>query len=167
LLGDSDKIRTERKKSRASKSKYTGVGSDESGFGGSGKKYGGFGSEDLSYGSYSGQVYGIHTTSHLPVQKAANPGKATAVDFRPGDIPAEVTFKTDLQGPNNTKNMTNSMTAEPELPPNEVLFLVDRPPRRKRRLLRRPRRRKSIYSVSMMMGHLRQRQRLLLSVLRR
>jgi hypothetical protein len=63
LLGDSDKIRTERKKSRASKSKYTGVGSDEGGFGGSGKKYGGFGSEDLSYGSYSGQVYGITSAS--------------------------------------------------------------------------------------------------------
>jgi hypothetical protein len=75
LLGDSDKIRTERKKSRASKTKYTGVGSDESGFGGSGKKYGGFGSEDLSYGSYSGQVYGTHTPPHLRVQEWANGGR--------------------------------------------------------------------------------------------
>jgi epsin len=59
LLSDSEKIRTERRKAKQSKTKYTGVGSDEAGFGGSGKKYGGFGSEDLSYGSYSGQVYGI------------------------------------------------------------------------------------------------------------
>jgi epsin len=58
LLSDSEKIRVERRKSKQTKSKYTGVGSDESGFGGSGKKYGGFGSEDLSFGSYSGQVYG-------------------------------------------------------------------------------------------------------------
>ena len=42
LLSDSDKIRTERKKAKAARTKYTGVGSD-----------------DLSYGSYSGQVYGI------------------------------------------------------------------------------------------------------------
>jgi hypothetical protein len=59
LLSDSEKIRAERKKAKAARTKYTGVGSDEGGFGGSGKKYGGFGSEDLSYGSYSGQVYGI------------------------------------------------------------------------------------------------------------
>jgi len=58
LLSDSEKIRAERRKAKQSKSKYTGVGSDEAGFGGTGKKYGGFGSEDLSYGSYSGQVYG-------------------------------------------------------------------------------------------------------------
>lgn len=58
LLSDSEKIRTERRKSKQTKSKYTGVGNDESGFGGSGKKYGGFGSDDLSFGSYSGQVYG-------------------------------------------------------------------------------------------------------------
>jgi hypothetical protein len=60
LLGDSDRIRTERKKAKSTKSKYTGVGSDDSGFGGSGKKYGGFGSDDLQFGSYSGQVYGIY-----------------------------------------------------------------------------------------------------------
>ena len=75
LLGDSDKIRTERKKSRTSKSKYTGVGSDEAGFGGTGKKYGGFGSEDLSYGSYSGQVYGTHTPHFLRIQIGANRGR--------------------------------------------------------------------------------------------
>lgn len=58
LLSDSEKIRAERRKAKTTKSKYTGVGSDEAGFGGTGKKYGGFGSDDLSYGSYSGQVYG-------------------------------------------------------------------------------------------------------------
>ena len=68
LLSDSEKIRTERRKAKQSKSKYTGVGSDEGGFGGSGRKYGGFGSEDLSYGSYSGQVYGMQP---LPFQSSS------------------------------------------------------------------------------------------------
>jgi hypothetical protein len=70
LLSDSEKIRAERRKAKQSKSKYTGVGSDEAGFGGSGKKYGGFGSEDLSYGSYSGQVYGT-TRPPFPFPKSA------------------------------------------------------------------------------------------------
>jgi len=58
LLSDSDKVRGERKKAKQAKSKYTGVGNDDAGFGGTGKKYGGFGSDDLQYGAYSGQVYG-------------------------------------------------------------------------------------------------------------
>ncbi|KAK9474684.1 uncharacterized protein V1510DRAFT_411682 [Dipodascopsis tothii] len=62
LLGDDEKIRTERKKARGAKNKYTGTSSadDGNGFGGTGKKYGGFGSEAASsqYGGYSGGVYG-------------------------------------------------------------------------------------------------------------
>lgn len=59
LLGDVEKIRTERKKARANVSKYSGVGSEEGGFGGSGKKYGGFGSDSMEFGSgYQGQVFG-------------------------------------------------------------------------------------------------------------
>lgn len=72
LLGDVDRIRSERKKARATKNKYTGV---EGGMGmggsfssGSGSRYGGFGSESAGYGGssggardyggYSGGVYG-------------------------------------------------------------------------------------------------------------
>lgn len=71
LLGDVERIRTERKKARASKSKYTGVeGGVGGGFSsGSGGRYGGFGSESAGYGGggggtnanfggYSGGVYG-------------------------------------------------------------------------------------------------------------
>jgi epsin len=65
LLSDSEKVRAERKKAKQAKSKYTGVGSDDGGFGGTGKKYGGFGSDDLQYGAYSGQVYGNHYTVRL------------------------------------------------------------------------------------------------------
>jgi len=63
LLGDVEKIRTERKKARATKNKYTGV---EGGAGLSSGRYGGFGSESAGYGGgsstsfggYSGGVYG-------------------------------------------------------------------------------------------------------------
>ncbi|ATY63558.1 epsin-3 [Cordyceps militaris] len=56
LLGDVERIRTERKKARATKSKYTGVEGGTS-------RYGGFGPESsgggpASYGGYSGGVYG-------------------------------------------------------------------------------------------------------------
>ncbi|KAJ2919212.1 hypothetical protein MD484_g1273, partial [Candolleomyces efflorescens] len=50
LLSDVEKIRSERRKAKANKNKYTGVGSDGGGFGG-GSRYGGFGSDSLSGGS--------------------------------------------------------------------------------------------------------------------
>lgn len=65
LLSDVERIRAERKKSRATRNKYTGV---EGGAGlgggmsssGTGSRYGGFGSEepDRAYGGFSGGVYG-------------------------------------------------------------------------------------------------------------
>ena len=72
LLGDVDRIRTERKKARANRNKFGGVegGSGMGGFSGSGgfsggggsSRFGGFGSESASanadYGGYSGGVYG-------------------------------------------------------------------------------------------------------------
>ncbi|KAI0170008.1 ENTH-domain-containing protein [Hypoxylon sp. FL1284] len=64
LLGDVDRIRSERKKARANKAKYTGVeGGTMSGLSGS-SRYGGFGSESgyggssAGYGGFSGGVYG-------------------------------------------------------------------------------------------------------------
>lgn len=65
LLSDVDRIRSERKKARANKTKYTGVEGGSS-FGGgfsSGSRYGGFGGESAGgasaqYGGYSGGVYG-------------------------------------------------------------------------------------------------------------
>lgn len=77
LLSDVDRIRSERKKARATKNKYGGVeGGGNSGFGSSGfgnmsggfgasagsgnrSRYGGFGSDSAEYGGYgSGEVYG-------------------------------------------------------------------------------------------------------------
>jgi epsin len=71
LLGDVDRIRTERKKARANRNKFGGVeggaglgaggfssGGGFSGGSGSGSRYGGFGSESADYGAYRGEVYG-------------------------------------------------------------------------------------------------------------
>lgn len=63
LLGDVDRIRTERKKARANRNKFGGV---EGGMGlgggfsssGGGSRYGGFGSEQAEYGGHTGGVYG-------------------------------------------------------------------------------------------------------------
>ncbi|KAH9860879.1 hypothetical protein IAQ61_010614 [Plenodomus lingam] len=70
LLGDVDRIRTERKKARANRNKFGGVegGAGLGGFSGSGgfsggsgggsSRYGGFGSEQSDFGGYRGEVYG-------------------------------------------------------------------------------------------------------------
>jgi epsin len=66
LLSDVDKIRTERKKARANRTKYSGYegggglgsGSMGSGSMGGGSRMGGFGSESSGYGQYNGGVYG-------------------------------------------------------------------------------------------------------------
>lgn len=66
LLSDVDRIRSERKKARATRNKYSGV-EGGAGLGGglsSSSRYGGFGSEEAGsggqggYGGYSGGVYG-------------------------------------------------------------------------------------------------------------
>ncbi|KAH7067210.1 hypothetical protein FB567DRAFT_509424 [Paraphoma chrysanthemicola] len=71
LLSDVERIRAERKKSRANRNKFGGVeggaglgggfsgsGGFSSGGGSSGSRYGGFGSESAEYGNYNGGVYG-------------------------------------------------------------------------------------------------------------
>lgn len=60
LLSDVEKIRTERRKAKANKPKYTGVGNDGWNSASSGSRYGGFGSDSFasngggSYGNYDG-----------------------------------------------------------------------------------------------------------------
>ncbi|KAK4691897.1 hypothetical protein P7C70_g9244, partial [Phenoliferia sp. Uapishka_3] len=60
LLSDLDRVRQERRKAKANRNKYTGVGNDGSGGGGpsftsaSGSRYGGFGSDSMDGGSGGG-----------------------------------------------------------------------------------------------------------------
>lgn len=55
LLSDLDRVRQERRKAKAAKNKYVGVGSDGPSFSNpSGSKYGGFGSDSLGYSGGSG-----------------------------------------------------------------------------------------------------------------
>ncbi|UNI23325.1 Epsin-3, clathrin recruitment and traffic between the Golgi and endosome [Purpureocillium takamizusanense] len=70
LLSDVERIRSERKKARATKNKYTGVeggmsfgggfsgGSSSGRFGGFGNESSGYGGSNADYGGYSGGVYG-------------------------------------------------------------------------------------------------------------
>jgi epsin len=64
LLSDVDKIRSERKKARTTRNKYTGVeGGSSFGIGGSGSssRYGGFGSETGGYGgTFGGTTRGVY-----------------------------------------------------------------------------------------------------------
>ena len=60
LLGDVDRIRSERRKAKANKSKYQGTG-NEGGMSfatASGGRYGGFGSESLGHGGGGGSSSG-------------------------------------------------------------------------------------------------------------
>lgn len=55
LLGDLDRVRTERRKAKTNRNKYTGVGNDALSFTAGGSRYGGFGSDSLGGGdSYGG-----------------------------------------------------------------------------------------------------------------
>ncbi|AAW46544.1 hypothetical protein CNL05210 [Cryptococcus deneoformans JEC21] len=60
LLGDVDKIRTERRKARANRNKYQGVGNDGgmSFMSSTGSRYGGFGSDSVGSGSSAGRYGG-------------------------------------------------------------------------------------------------------------
>ncbi|CUA68801.1 ENTH domain-containing protein C794,11c [Schizosaccharomyces pombe 972h-] [Rhizoctonia solani] len=54
LLSDVEKIRSERRKAKANRNKYTGTGSDGLSFASGGGRYGGFGSESLGYSGGGG-----------------------------------------------------------------------------------------------------------------
>jgi epsin len=56
LLSDVDNIRTERRKAKANRHKYTGTGNDAMSFSSGGSRFGGFGSDSFSSGS--GGYYG-------------------------------------------------------------------------------------------------------------
>ncbi|KAF9649779.1 ENTH-domain-containing protein [Thelephora ganbajun] len=69
LLSDVEKIRAERRKAKANKTKYTGVGNEGWGPTSGGSRYGGFGSDSLgsggsgSYGGYDGDDDGNYSGS--------------------------------------------------------------------------------------------------------
>jgi len=61
LLADIEKIRTERRKAKANKHKYTGTGNDGMGMSFGGGRYGGFGNDSLGGGGgYSGNGGGSY-----------------------------------------------------------------------------------------------------------
>lgn len=86
LLSDVDKIRSERKKARQNKAKYSGIGNEPSGFGGTGRKYGGFGSESLEFGGgYEGRVFG--DGGGFDGSNYRGPGYSNDDDFEEYEVP--------------------------------------------------------------------------------
>ncbi|OAA62138.1 epsin-3 [Cordyceps fumosorosea ARSEF 2679] len=139
LLGDVERIRAERKKARATKSKYTGVEGGSS-FGGGfsgGSRYGGFGPESsgggpANYGGYSGGVYGDgggFGGQSSDYQEGGSAGRSDRFEeydeFDEGDRPAPSSTRrarTERAG-------TKKTTPEPAKPkePAVDLFSFDEP----------------------------------------
>ncbi|PNY23902.1 ENTH domain-containing protein [Tolypocladium capitatum] len=143
LLGDVDRIRSERKKARATKNKYTGAEGGMtfgSGFS-SGSRYGGFGNESSGYGSgsgsgstayggYSGGVYGDGGGFGGQASDFQDAGRGSDrfeeydefdEDERPAETPSKATKKMDRAG---VKKTTGEAAKKKE---PEDLFSFDEP----------------------------------------
>lgn len=127
LLGDVERIRSERKKARATKTKYTGV---EGGAfaGGSSSRYGGFGSESAGYGGgFSGGVYGDgggfggQSDDYGESTQGRSDNFEEYDEFEEGDRPARQTRRTER--PAAAKQPEAPKKKEPEVD----LFSFDEP----------------------------------------
>lgn len=143
LLGDVDRIRSERKKARANKAKYTGVEGGAGFGGGSSSRYGGFGSDtggfgssgggggSSTYGGYSGGVYGDGggfggQTDDYRSTQGRNEKFEEYDEFDEGDRPAPAASKVTR---NTTERVGVKKTTEPakKKEPEVDLFSFDEP----------------------------------------
>lgn len=137
LLGDVERIRTERKKARATKNKYTGVEGGGGYGGGSSSRYGGFGPESSGggsamYGGFSGGVYGDgggFGGQSSDYQEGGNGGRSDRFEaydeFEGSDRPAaSSTRRTTTERP-GTKKTTPEVSKPKE--PEVDLFSFDEP----------------------------------------
>ena len=152
LLADVEKIRQERKKAKANRSKYVGTGNDGFSFGGSGGRYGGFGNEGGSYsGDYGSNASGYDRGMTLPFSSRDRHTDVRIKDYSSGggsgsgfrDTPARRSdfeeydagdFETSPRRANasNTTSQTRSSATQskasskaPESAPAPVLNLLD------------------------------------------
>ncbi|KAI0049420.1 ENTH-domain-containing protein [Auriscalpium vulgare] len=84
LLSDVEKIRSERKKAKANRTKYVGTGNDGLSFASGGGRYGGFGSDTGGGGSFSnyGGSYGGSASSYDREYGAGGSGGGGSGGFR-------------------------------------------------------------------------------------
>lgn len=135
LLGDVERIRSERKKARATKNKYTGVeGGTAFGGGFSGaSRYGGFGPESsggpANFGGYSGGVYGDGggfggQSSDYQESSSRNDRFEEYDEFEEGDRPSASSRST-----RRPERAASKKAAEPPKPkePEVDLFSFDEP----------------------------------------
>ncbi|KAF8470914.1 hypothetical protein DFH94DRAFT_637373 [Russula ochroleuca] len=116
LLADVDKIRQERKKAKANRSKYIGTGNDGFSFGGSGGRYGGFGNEGGSYsGDYGSNASGYDRGMILPSSSGGGSSgfrdtPARRSDFEEYDAGDYETSPRRSNAPNATSQTRSSST---------------------------------------------------------
>ena len=107
LLSDVEKIRSERRKAKANRTKYTGVGNDglSLGFESGGGRYGGFGGDSLG-SSYNGS-YG-NGGSLLEIENTrSSHGQMITQVVAAAALVAEVRLSATIDG--NMKNTTQAM----------------------------------------------------------
>ena len=149
LLSDVERIRAERKKARANKGKFTGIGGS-AGFGsgggfsgGSGGRYGGFGSDSgygggssSTYGGYSGGVYGDgggfggESNDDYRGTQAHNDKFEEYDEFDEGTRPAAASTSSSRVARSTTERASAKKTVEPpkKKEPEVDLFSFDDPP---------------------------------------
>lgn len=130
LLADVERIRTERKKARATRNKYGGV-EGGAGIGGSGSsgRYGGFGSETGGgYGGYSGGVYGDgggfggHTNEYGDSTSSRREGYDEYDEYDEGAVAAPGRRKPEASG---TTSRTAAKKPEPPKPKEPEVDLFE------------------------------------------
>ena len=140
LLGDVERIRSERKKARATKNKYTGVEggafSGGGGFsGGDSSRYGGFGSESTEFGGFSGGVYGDgggFGGQQSDWQESGGGGSRSDRfeeydEFDEGAAPARTTRRAERSERVGTKKTTPAAAPPKKKEPEVDLFSFDDP----------------------------------------
>jgi len=120
LLTDLERVRQERRKAKANRSKYVGTGNDPMSFSSSGGRYGGFGSDTLDYGGGSGyggssgygESSGGHSSGFRDSSRRQNFEEYDAGEWE--DTPRRSTTTSQPAGSSHTTTATTQPAAKPE-----------------------------------------------------
>ncbi|KAF9499095.1 ENTH-domain-containing protein [Pleurotus eryngii] len=130
LLSDVEKIRTERRKAKANKHKYTGTGNDGFGSGGmsfssGSSRYGGFGSETMGYGGSGDHDYGSYRGSSSSGGFRDDTRRGAFEEYNAGDD-EEVNPRASTSVRTPTRlSTTSSVTAKAKAPAPAAVQEVD------------------------------------------
>ncbi|KAI0076762.1 ENTH-domain-containing protein [Panus rudis PR-1116 ss-1] len=124
LLGDVEKIRTERRKAKQNKHKYIGTGNDALSFSSGGSRYGGFGSESLGYGASSSSYGGDYSSRDYDNYGGSSSGgfrESTSrrhyTEYTEGDDDTAPSRRSDAAATSSRSNSLSTTTAAPAKAP--------------------------------------------------